>query len=76
MSRTQILGYAKLEDAQAMAAFYSADHKVIIVGPTDQVMVARENKDGIVWRSGPDAEVHLLIATQDTITGPQPAGEK
>jgi hypothetical protein len=74
MSRTHVLGFAKLEDAQAMAAYYSADYKVLIIGPTDQVMVARDNKDGVVWRSGPDADVHLLVATKDTITGPQPAG--
>lgn len=74
MSRTHVLGYAKLEDAQAMAAYYSADYRVMIIGPTDQVMVARENKDGVVWRSGPDAELHLLIATKDAIAGPQPGG--
>ncbi|WDF72310.1 hypothetical protein [Novosphingobium sp. KACC 22771] len=70
MSRTVVLGYAKKEDAIAMAANYSNDHAVMVVGPTDQVLMARETDDGIVWRSGPTADLFVMIATKDPIERP------
>jgi hypothetical protein len=68
MARTVVLGFAQQADAQAMAADYSNDHEVMIIGGTDQVLIARESDDGIVWRSGPDADLYLMIATKDTIS--------
>lgn len=70
MSRTVVLGYAKQTDAVASAANYSNEYKVMIIGPTDQVLFARETDDGVVWRSGPDADMYVMIATKDEIVGP------
>lgn len=71
MSRTVILAYEKQADAQAMAANYSNDHTVMIVKGTDQVLLARGTEDGVVWRSGPTADLYVLIATRDPIDGPR-----
>lgn len=73
MSRTVILAYSDRADADAMAVAYSDDHRVMVIGPTDQVMLAREKEDGVVWRSGASAEFFVLVATKDTITGPTAA---
>lgn len=70
MSRTVILAFKTQADAQAMAASYSNDHRVMIIGATDQVLLARETDDGTVWRSGPNADLFVMIATKDTIVGP------
>ena len=74
MSRTVVLAFAKKDDADAMAVNYADDHTVMVIGPTDQVMLARGTEDGSVWRSGPDADLFLLVATKDTIAGPRKAG--
>lgn len=71
MSRTVVLGYSKKEDAQQMAKNYSNDHTVMIIGPTDQVLMARETDDGVVWRSGASADLFVLVATKDKIAAPQ-----
>jgi hypothetical protein len=70
MSRTVVLGFAKVADAQAAAANYKDNHTVMIIGPTDQVLFARETDDGVVWRSGADADIFVMIATKDQIAGP------
>jgi hypothetical protein len=75
MSRTVILAFKKKADAQSAAASYSTDHQIVIVGGTDQVLLARENEDGVVWRSGPDADLFVMIATKDSIAGPQAPGD-
>ena len=75
MARTHVLAFAKLEDAQDMAGQYSATYKVMLIGPTDQVMLARETDDGVVWRSGEQADFHLLIATKAEIIGPDLPGD-
>lgn len=67
MARTVVLGFAKQADAQAMAANYENDHQVMIIGGTDQVLLARETDDGIVWWSGPTADLFVLVATKDPI---------
>lgn len=67
MSRTVVLGYAKKDDAVAMAANYSDDYTVMVIGPTDQVLMARETEDGLVWRSGPTADLFVMIATKDAV---------
>lgn len=74
MSRTIILGFKDQADAQAAAANYSNDHTVMIIGGTDQVLLAREADDGVVWRSGPEADLFVMIATKDPIAGPQSPG--
>lgn len=70
MSRTWVLGYAKLEDAQAQVANYRDDYKVLLIGPTDQCIFAREDGDGTFWKSGPAADVYIVVATKDGIAGP------
>lgn len=75
MARTVILAFKEQADAQSMAASYSADHHVMIIGPTDQVLTARESEDGSVWRSGADAELFVMIATKDAIAGPKAPGK-
>ena len=75
MSRTVILGFKNQADAQEMAANYSNDHRVMIIGGTDQVLLARETDDGTVWRSGPDADLFVMIATKDAIAGPRAPDE-
>jgi hypothetical protein len=75
MSRTVILAFKNQADAQAMAASYSNDHRIMIVGGTDQVLLAREAEDGVVWRSGADADLFVMIATKDKIAGPQAPGD-
>jgi hypothetical protein len=67
MARTVVLGFTKEGDAQAMAANYANDHEVMIIGATDQVLLARETDDGIVWRSGPDADLFVMVATKDAV---------
>jgi hypothetical protein len=47
----------------------------MIVGGTDQVLLAREAEDGVVWRSGPDADLFVMIATKDNIAGPKAPGD-
>jgi hypothetical protein len=74
MSRTVVLGYSKKLDADKMAANYSDDHTVMVIGPTDQVLLAREAEDGLVWRSGPEADLFVMIATKDKIAGPVAPG--
>ncbi len=74
MSRTVVLAYANRADADAMAVAYSNDHTVMVIGPTDQVLLAREKEDGIVWRSGAQADFYVMIATKDRITGPHAPG--
>ena len=69
MSRTVILAFASKKDAQVQAANYASDHKVMILGPTDQVLLARESEDGLVWRSGPDSDFYVMVATKDVIAG-------
>ncbi len=72
MSTTKVLGYSELAKAQGMAAQFSTDHKVMIIGPTDRVVLEKEGQDGTTWTSGATAEFYLLIATKDKIVGPQP----
>jgi len=67
MARTVVLGFSKEADAQKMAADYANDYQVMIIGGTDQVLIARETDDGIVWRSGPNDDLFLMIATRDQI---------
>ena len=74
MSRTHVLGFARLEDAQSAAAFYSTKYKVMIIGPMDDVVLAREKKDGVAWRSGDTEDLHLMIATKSEIVGPKDPG--
>lgn len=74
MSRTIMLAYGSHADAQAKAADYSSDYNVMVIGPTDQVLFAREQEDGIVWRSGPQAEFYVMVATKDPIAGPKAPG--
>lgn len=74
MARTVVLAFKKQADAQSMATSYSPDHHVMIIGPTDQVLTARESEDGSVWRSGPDADLFVMIATKDVIVGPRAPG--
>jgi hypothetical protein len=71
MSRTVVLAYASKADADAMAINYSNDYTVMVIGPTDQVMLAREKEDGVVWRSGTKADFYVMVATKDEVTGPQ-----
>lgn len=71
MSRTVMLAYASQADAQAQAVSYSNDYSVMVIGPTDQVLLARETEDGIVWRSGAQADFYVMIATKDPIAGPR-----
>jgi hypothetical protein len=74
MSRTVVLAYADKADADAMAINYCNDYTVMVIGPTDQVMLAREKEDGIVWRSGTQADFYLMVATKDPIAGPKAPG--
>jgi hypothetical protein len=54
-----------------MASAYRAkQYRVLIIGPTDQALFARENEDGSVWRSGAAADLYLMIASKDPIAGP------
>jgi hypothetical protein len=70
-----MLAYASQADAQAQAVNYSNEYSVMVIGPTDQVLLARETEDGIVWRSGAQADFYVMIATKDPIAGPRaPAG--
>lgn len=71
MSRTVVLAYADKADADAMAVDYSDEYTVMVIGPTDQVMLAREKEDGVVWRSGQQTDFYVVIATKDPIAGPQ-----
>lgn len=71
MSQTVILAYASQADAQAQAVNYSNDYSVMVIGPTDQVLLARETEDGMVWRSGTQADFYVMIATKDPIAGPR-----
>jgi hypothetical protein len=74
MSRTVILAFKDQADAQAMAVNYSNDHTVMIIGGTDQVVLARGTDDGVVWRSGPAADLFVMIATKDALAGPHAPG--
>ena len=71
MSRTVVLAYADKAAADTMAVDYSNDYTVMVIGPTDQVMLARESEDGVVWRSGEQADFYVMIATKDPIAGPK-----
>lgn len=70
MSRTEIVAYTSKEDADKLAVARSEDHKVMVIGPTDQVGLARDFEDGKVLRSGPDTDFWVVIATKDAIAGP------
>ncbi|MDF0487353.1 hypothetical protein PX554_04365 [Sphingomonas sp. H39-1-10] len=74
MSRTVILAYADKAAADAMAVNYANDYTVMVIGPTDQVVLARESEDGVVWRSGAEADFYVMIATKDPIAGPKAPG--
>jgi hypothetical protein len=71
MAQSVVLGFTKQSDAQALAqAYRTKQYRVLIIGPTDQALFARENEDGSVWRSGPTADLFLMIATKDPLIGP------
>lgn len=71
MAQSVILGFTSQKDAQEMAGAYRAkDYAVLMIGPTDQALFAREDEDGSVWRSGPTAELYLMIASKDPVTDP------
>lgn len=70
MARTVVLGFEKLEDAQVAANNFRDDHKVLLINGTDQVLLARGDEDGKVWRSGPGSDLFVVIATKDPIEGP------
>jgi hypothetical protein len=70
---THVLAFTKLEEAQKTAREFSTDHKVMIVGPTDEVEVKDDGEDSSFWTS--DAKLYVLIATTDKIVGPQPDGQ-
>ena len=74
MPTTKVLGYTDREKAQSEAAQFSIDHKVMIIGPTDRVVLEKVNQDGTTWTSGDAADFYLLIATKDPLVGPQPEG--
>ncbi len=71
MSRTVMLACASQANAQAQAANYSDEYSVMVIGPTDQVLLARETEDGVPWRSGAQADFYVMIATKDPIVGPR-----
>lgn len=76
MSKTIVLGCASLDEAQTQAVVYSRDHKVMVIGPTDQVMVSHGDSDE-TWRSGGGSDLYLMIATKDALAGPRlPAATK
>jgi len=65
---THVLAYAELEKAQRKAREYSTDHKVMIVGQSDEVEVKNDGEASAWWA----ADLYVVIATTDEIVGPQP----